>query len=202
VLIAYAVLDNGDFETLSVGLGNAESNDVWGSFLVDLKRRGLRDPLLCISDGNPGLCGMIDKYFPTSYRQRCVRHKMENILSQIPKEKHSETQPKLNRIFYGATSLEQAKQSLADFKREYSKIYPSAIARLERVNKEIRRRLRVIGRHPSESGCLSLVFQLCNRYEENKRAFKTNDLVIALWRRLKNEKLEMITQLELDLKAA
>ena len=229
MLIAYAVLDNGDFETLSVGLGNAESNDVWGSFIVDLKRRGLRDPLLCISDGNPGLCGMIDKYFPTSYRQRCVRHKMENILSQIPKEKHSETQPKLNRIFYGATSLEQAKQSLADFKREYSKIYPSAIARLEsdleqslmfylfpinhwrrirtsnrleRVNKEIRRRLRVIGRHPSESGCLSLVFQLCNRYEENKRAFKTNDLVIALWRRLKNEKLEMITQLELDLKAA
>jgi transposase-like protein len=229
VLIAYAVLENGQFETLSVGLGNSESTDVWEGFIVDLKQRGLRDPLLCISDGNPGLCKSIDKYFPTSYRQRCVKHKMENILNQIPKEKHDEVQPKLNRIFYGATSLEQAKQHLAAFKREYGKIYPSAIARLdddldqslmfylfpsnhwkrirtsnrlERMNKEIRRRLRVIGRHPSESGCLSLVFQICKRYQENKNAFRCNELVQALWRRLKNEKREMITQLELDLKAA
>ena len=154
---------------------------------------------------------------------------MENILNQIPKEKHASVQPKLNRIFYGSTSLEQAKQALKDFKREYGKIYPSAIARLEddldqslmfylfpsnhwkrirtsnrleRLNKELRRRLRVIGRHPSESGCLSLVFQVCKRYQENKNAFRANDLVQALWKRLRNEKLEMITQLTLDLKAA
>ena len=74
--------------------------------------------------------------------------------------------------------------------------------RLERLNKEIRRRLRVIGRHPSESGCLSLVFQICTRYQEDKRAFKTTDLVQALWKRLRNEKKEMLTQLELDLVAA
>jgi len=154
---------------------------------------------------------------------------MENILAQIPKDKHKEVQPKLNRIFYGATSLEQTKQALKDFKREYSKIYPFVIGRLEddldqslafylfpsnhwkrirtsnrleRMNKEIRRRLRVIGRHPSESGCLSLVFQICKRYQENKNAFIANDLVLALWKRLKNEKIEMITQLELDLTAA
>jgi|GEM_PF-2439640 len=160
-----------------------------------------------------------------SYRQRCVKHKMENILAQIPKDKHKEVQPKLNRIFYGATSLEQTKQALKDFKREYSKIYPFVIGRLEdgldqslafylfpsnhwkrirtsnrleRMNKEIRRRLRVIGRHPSESGCLSLVFQVCKRNQENKNAFIANDLVLALWKRLKNEKIEMITQLELD----
>ena len=229
VLIAYAVLENGEFETLSVGLGNTESTGTWEGFIVDLKKRGLKDPLLCISDGNPGLCAMIDKYFPTSYRQRCVKHKMENILSQIPREKHDEVKPKLNRIFYGATSLEQAKQSLTAFKREYAKIYPSALRcldddldqslmfylfpvnhwkrirtsnRLERMNKEIRRRLRVIGRHPSEAGCLSLVFQICKRYQENKNAFRTNDLVLALWKRLKNEKREMITQLELDLLVA
>ena len=229
VLIAYAVLENGEFETLSIGLGNAESGDTWEGFIVDLKKRGLTDPLLCISDGNLGLCSMIDKYFETSYRQRCVKHKMENILSQIPKEKHRELQPRLNRIFYGATSLEQAKQALRDFKKGYGKTYPSAISRLEdeleeslvfylfpanhwrrirtsnrleRMNKEIRRRLRVIGRHPNESGCLSLTFQICKRYQENKNAFKCNDLTQALWQRLRTEKLEMITQLTLDLKVA
>ena len=119
VLIAYVVLENGEFETLSIGLGNTESGKTWENFIVDLKRRGLKDPLLCISDGNMGLCSMIDEYFQTSYRQRCVKHKMENILAQIPKDKHKEVQPKLNRIFYGATSLEQAKQALKDFKREY-----------------------------------------------------------------------------------
>jgi transposase-like protein len=229
VLIAYAVLENGDFETISVGLGNSESSGTWEDFIVDLKRRGLRDPLLCISDGNMGLCRMIDKHFTTSYRQRCVKHKMENVLNQIPKGKHPEVRPKLNRIFYGATSLEQAKYALNDFKREYAKIYPSAIARLEdeldqslafylfptnhwkrirtsnrleRLNKELRRRLRVIGRHPSESGCLSLVFQICKRYQENKNAFRVNDLVQALWKRLRDQKLELITQLRLDLRAA
>lgn len=229
VLIAYAVLENGEFETLSIGLGNTESAGTWEDFIVDLKKRGLQDPLLCISDGNMGLCSMIDQYFPTSYRQRCVKHKMENILKQIPKDKHGEVTHKLNRVFYGATSLEQAKQALRDFKREYANIYPSAIARLEddldqslmfylfptnhwkrirtsnrleRMNKEIRRRLRVIGRHPSESGCLSLVFQICKRYQENKNAFRANDLVQALWTRLRDQKHEMITQLELDLKVA
>jgi putative transposase len=229
VLIAYAVLENGEFETLSIGLGNTESSGTWEGFIVDLKKRGLRDPLLCISDGNMGLCSMIDQYFPTSYRQRCVKHKMENILHQIPKEKHKEVGKKLNRIFYGATSLEQAKQALKDFKKEYGKTYPSAISRLqdeleqslifylfptnhwkrirtsnrlERMNKELRRRLRVIGRHPNESGCLSLVFQICKRYQENKNAFMANDLVQALWTRLRNDKLEMITQLSLDLKVA
>ena len=70
------------------------------------------------------------------------------------------------------------------------------------MNKEIRRRLDVIGRHPSEDGCLSLVYATCTRYAHKKNGFKANDLVIALWKRLHEQKLEMITQLELALEAA
>lgn len=226
VLVAYAVLENGDFELLSIGLGNTESGSVWEKFVADLKLRGLKDPLLTVSDGNQGVIGAIEKYLPTSYRQRCVKHKIDNVLDAIPKEKHDEARPKLNQIFYGSTSLEQAKEALKTFKREYGKIYPSAVARLEndleqaltfylfpsahwkrlrtsnrleRLNLEIRRRLNVIGRHPSEDGCLSLVYGVAERYSVAKRGFKANDLVQALWRRLRNEKLEMLTQLELGL---
>lgn len=115
------------------------------------------------------------------------------------------------------------------FRREYAKVYPSAIARLEndldqaltfflfpsahwkrvrtsnrleRLNKEVRRRLNVIGRHPSEAGCLSLVYATCQRYEIGKYGFKSNDLIQALWKRLREQKQEMITQLELALEAA
>jgi transposase-like protein len=229
VLLAYGVLEDGSFELLSVGIGHSESDKTWNDFVVDLKRRGLADPLLVVSDGNHGVITAIDTYFKTSYRQRCVKHKMDNVLDAIPKEKHDEVRPKLNRIFYGATSLEQAKDALQAFKREYAKIYPSATSRLEsdldqaltfflfpaahwkrirtanrleRLNKEIRRRLNVIGRHPSEDGCLSLVYATCKRYEVGKYGFKSNDLIQTLWKRLREQKLEMITQLELALEAA
>jgi transposase-like protein len=229
VLLAYGVLEDGSFELLSVGIGNSEADKTWADFVADLKKRKLADPLLVVSDGNHGVIAAIDTYFKTSYRQRCVKHKMDNVLDAIPKEKHGEVLPKLNRIFYGATSLEQAKDALQAFEREYAKIYPSAIGRLEsdldqaltfflfpaahwkrirtsnrleRLNKEIRRRLNVIGRHPSETGCLSLVYATCKRYEVGKYGFKSNDLIQALWKRLREQKLEMITQLELALEAA
>jgi putative transposase len=231
VLVAYAVMSDGTFELLSVGLGHSESDAVWEGFLADLKNRGLRDPLLSVSDGNHGVIAAIEKCFPTSWRQRCVKHKIDNVLDSIPKEKHDEVRPKLNKIFYGATSLEQAKEAIKAFKREYGKIYPSAVGRLEhdleqaltfylfpaghwkrirtsnrleRLNLEIRRRLNVIGRHPSEDGCLSLVFQVSRRYAGGKRGFRANDLVQALWKRLREQKQEMITQLEfaLELQAA
>jgi transposase-like protein len=226
VLVAYATLEDGSFETLSIGLGNEESSEVWEQFIADLKLRGLKDPILVISDGNPGVIGAIERYFPTSYRQRCTKHKVENIMDVIPKEKHAEVRPKLSRIFYGSTSLEQAKGAIDSFIREYRKIYPTAVSRfkndldqaltfylfpsahwkrirtsnkLERMNLEIRRRLNVIGRHPSEEGCLALVYQTSKRHAKRQKTFSNGDLVIKLWERLRKQKLEMITQLELQL---
>jgi transposase-like protein len=229
VLVAYGVLEDGSFELLSIGIGNSESDKTWEEFIVDLKKRGLADPPLVVSDGNHGVIVAIETYFSTAHRQRCVRHKMENVLDAIPKEKHDEVRPKLNRIFIGATSLEQAKEAIRAFNREYAKVYPSAVSRLEndldqaltfflfpsahwkrirtsnrleRLNKEIRRRLNVIGRHPSEKGCLSLVYATCKRYEVGKYGFKSNDLIAALWKRLREQKIEMIAQLSLELKDA
>lgn len=226
VLVAYATLECGKFETISIGLGNEESTEVWEKFIADMKNRGLKDPILVVSDGNPGLIGAIERYFPTSYRQRCVKHKVDNVLSQVPKEKHREVRPKLSKIFFGSTSLEQAKAAIEKFVREYRKIYPSAVGslqkdleqsltfylfptshwrrirtsnKLERMNLEIRRRLNVIGRHPSEEGCLALVYQTTSRHAERQRSFAMGDLVKKLWDRLRKEKLEMITQLELPL---
>ena len=70
VLVAYATLEDGSFETISIGLGNELSNDVWGEFIRDLKTWGIIDSILVISDGNPGIIAAIEKHFPTAYRQR------------------------------------------------------------------------------------------------------------------------------------
>lgn len=229
VLLAYAILADGQMELLAVDLGHAESDRSWGKFVSDLKARGLKDPLLVCSDGNQGVIHAIDGNFKTSYRQRCLKHREQNILDAVPKAEQKPVAEKLKKIFYGATSLEQAKRFLAEFRREFSKRYSTACERLltdidqclafylfppnhwrrmrtsnkiERLNKEIRRRLKVIGRHPDEHGCLSLIYGVSKKYSGQQRKFIVGDLECALWKRLREEKISMIKQLELDENAA
>lgn len=226
VMVAYGVLEDGSFETLSIATRNSESDKAWGSFLYDLKHRGLKDPLLVVSDGNHGVITAIENHFPEAWRQRCVRHKTENVLECVPPEDQENVRRDLDKIFYGATSLEQAKLACAEFRRKYHSVFPSAVEclerdltqclsfymfpqshwrrirtsnRLERMNLEIRRRLNSIGRHPHEEGCLTLVYRICTRHAEGKKGFLADDLVRALWSRLREKKIEMITQLELGL---
>lgn len=230
VMIAYAVLEDGSFETLSIAVKNSESNLAWEATVSDLKRRGMNDPLLTISDGNDGVIHSIETLLPTSQRQRCVKHKIENILECVPKENHKEVKKYLHRIFIGALSLEQAKMAIVDFKQRYRNIYPSAIEclerdlaqcltyfyfpvshwkkirtsnRLERLNGEIKRRLRPIGHHPSETGCMALILQICLKYTDNrKRGLGVTELIKAHWSKLREQQNEIMIQLELDLKAA
>ena len=229
VLIAYAILEDGSTEVLSIDISHSESNRSWGRFISDLKSRNLKDPILCISDGNAGVINAIESNFPTSLRQRCVKHKTENILDTVPKENQKELRKKLNAIFFGASSLEQAKLFIKEFKKQYSKKYPSAVNiletdldqclthylfprnhwvrirtsnKLERLNLEIRRRLNVIGRHPSEDGCLALIYQVSKNYSFPQQRVQVTDLVRKLWTKIKQDKVQMIEQLQLDLIAA
>ena len=52
--------------------------------------RGLREPLLIVTDGNPGVLKAIEEVFPQSLKQRCQKHRLENILGKAPKEIHDE----------------------------------------------------------------------------------------------------------------
>lgn len=229
ILIAYAIMSDGHLELLSVDLGHSESDRSWGKFVSDLKARGLKDPLLTCSDGNAGVINAIDANFATGYRQRCLKHRTENILDAVPREEQGPVAALLKQIFYGATSLEQAKGYIKQFKREFAKKYPTAFDRLqtdlnqcltfylfpshhwrrirtsnklERVNLEIRRRLNVIGRHPDENGCLSLIYAVVKKYAKGQRGFKTDDITRAVWLRLRADKIAMLQQLELDVWAA
>lgn len=74
--------------------------------------------------------------------------------------------------------------------------------KIERLNAEIRRRLNVIGRHPSEEGCLALIYQVSKNYSYPQQRDKVNELINQLWNKIKLEKVDMIQQLELDLYAA
>lgn len=229
VLVAYAILQDGSMELLSVDLGQSESDRSWGKFVENLKARGLKDPLLVCSDGNQGLINAIDSWFPTSYRQRCLKHRFDNIIDAVPSEHQERVGKLLQSIFYGASSLEQAKIFVKKFQATFRKEFPTAVSRLEadldqclsfylfpahhwkrmrtsnkleRLNREIRRRLNVIGRHPNELGCLSLIFAVTKKYAASQNKFRVGDLERQLWKKLREKKVEMIEQLSLDLYAA
>jgi transposase-like protein len=74
VLVAWGITAAGKPVFLGLEPGSAESTDAWVGFFRGLKARDLRDPLLVISDGGPGLISAIDVVFDRSLRQRCVVH--------------------------------------------------------------------------------------------------------------------------------
>ena len=64
--------------------GGSESTDAWGGFLDELTGRGLRPPLLLISDGAAGLINACESSLPRSLRQRCLIHRCRNYLAKVP----------------------------------------------------------------------------------------------------------------------
>jgi putative transposase len=59
---------------VALAAGGSESTDAWGDFLGELRGRGLRPPLLVISDGAAGLISAIESSLPRSLRQKCLIH--------------------------------------------------------------------------------------------------------------------------------
>ena len=48
----------------------------------------------------PAMLNAITKKFPDSARQRCVVHKMDNVLSYVPTKQQEQLKPELKALFY------------------------------------------------------------------------------------------------------
>lgn len=121
----------GKREVLGFSTGDRENQQAWEALLIDLKDRGLETVDLWITDGGKAMINAIESQFLTAKRQRCVKHKMENVLGYVPTEHHDRVYPELRAIFY-QDSLEQAQQTAAAFLLKYENIYPTACDCLRR----------------------------------------------------------------------
>jgi transposase-like protein len=190
ILIVHGIRTNGTRVLLGIYLGEHESTDSWKLALQDLSARGLKRPWMLISDGNPGLIRAVtDTWGKKMARQRCIVHKIRNVLSRIPKAEQKRIRTELNKVFYAPT-LEEALKRARDFTNQYKTVYPSAVEALlrdftdclsffrmpavhwkrirtsnplERALREVRRRTRVVGRFPSEISALSLVWSVMDQ---------------------------------------
>src|SRR5690348_8551487 len=75
VLAAWGIDTEGKPVFVALAPGGSESTDAWAGFLEELTGRGLRPPLLVISDGAAGLIGAIESSLPRSLRQKCLIHR-------------------------------------------------------------------------------------------------------------------------------
>jgi transposase-like protein len=131
ILAVIGIAETGERDVLAFRVGDRENQQAWEDLLEDLKDRGVKMVGLWISDGNKAMLGAITKKFAASARQRCVVHKMDNVLSYVPKTQQEQLEPELKALFY-QKDRQAADQAVAAFIEKYQTIYPTAIECLQR----------------------------------------------------------------------
>jgi len=133
VLAAWGMTSEGRPVLVGLEPGSSESTDAWAGFLNGMVARGLRPPLLVISDGAPGLIAAVELVFPHSLRQRCLIHRARNILSKVPVEHQGEVKAEFWKIFDGIeeppgdSAVAVARNRAAAFERRYGRLFPAAV---------------------------------------------------------------------------
>ena len=134
VLAAWGITTQGSPVLLGLALGAHEGHDPWAGFLGELVARGLRAPLLVITDGAPGLIGAVEVVFSQSLRQRCLVHRARNLLARVPTHAQDEVKAAFWQIFDditadpGQLAVDEARRRAEAFSDRYGKRYPAAVA--------------------------------------------------------------------------
>jgi transposase-like protein len=199
VLLAVGVNPAGKRQVLGVSVSLSEQEVHWRSFLHSLVERGLRGVQLIISDAHAGLQAARQAIFGGVPWQRCQFHLQQNAQAYVPRQElKSEVAADIRAIFNAANRTE-AESRLAQTVQKYAKIAPRLAAwletdlpegltvfafpaahwrlvrtsnGLERLNKEIRRRTRVVGLFPNEAACLRLVTAIVMEISDDWEAGK------------------------------
>jgi transposase-like protein len=131
VLAVVGINPAGEREVLAFTVGERENQGAWEDLLEQLKTRGVQQVDLWITDGNQAMLNAVGRKFPQAARQRCIKHKLENVLSYVPDKQRDQVEPELKAIFY-QDSRAQAEQTVAAFCAKYVKAYPTAVECLQR----------------------------------------------------------------------
>ena len=122
---------DGQRQVIAFTTGERENQGAWENLLADIKQRGVETVDLWITDGHQAMLNAIALKFPSSKRQRCVKHKMDNILSHVVEKQREAVRVELRAIFYQKNRA-KADQVAAAFAEKYRTLYPSALACMER----------------------------------------------------------------------
>jgi len=183
LVVAVGVNADGHRTVLGFAMGAAETEAFWKEFLRSLIRRGLRGVQLVVSDAHEGLKSALRQVMHGASWQRCRTHFMRNLLAHIPQDDKEEAASWVRTIFAQPTHeaaqhqveavVEKLQPAWPDAARLLRDAAPDLLAHMafprahwrrlatnnmvERLNREIRRRIDVVQVFPDRSAALRLI---------------------------------------------
>jgi putative transposase len=131
LLVMIGARPGGKKELIAVEDGYRESTESWADLLRDLKRRGMRAPVLAIGDGGLGFWDAVRDVWPETREQRDWVHRLSNVLDKLPQGLQGRAKGKLREIM-GAPSRQAAEAGITRFREDYGAKYPKAVDSLTR----------------------------------------------------------------------
>jgi len=164
-------------EILGARIADGEDESFWSELFDDLKLRGLSGVELIISDGHKGIQKAVQESFLGASWQMCHVHFIRAVLKNIPNKYKEEIAQKIKEALENEQAIQALSDELAD--RGYSKVldtverfrfdlwnyrtFPKSHWRrirttncMERINKELKRRSRVVGAFPNDQAFMRL----------------------------------------------
>lgn len=193
LMVALGMTPGGTKEIIGFSLADAETEAAWTSFLRSLRDRGLRGMRMLTSDAHEGIVAALQAVFPDVAWQRCQAHFCRNVVEAAPKRLQAGLRSELAEMFNCAT-VEEARSRRDEIIADYSGPAPKAMEcldrgfddamtvmelprdmrrptrtsnYLERLNREIKRRSRVVGIFPNAGSIERLAGAVL--MEENER---------------------------------
>ena len=230
-MIAYGTNAEGHREILGFGVYANESSATWTDFLLGLKKRGLTGLLMITSDAHEGILNAIGKVFPTVPWQRCQFHFIRNITDKAPKKYQAGLQTELQELF-NCKTMAEARKVRDRIMEDYRDVAEPAVTcldegfesamtvmllpawlrrfyrtsnQIERLNKELKRRSKVIGVFPNEDSVLRLMGSvLIERHDaiQAGRAVFSKESLVSLMNSDVPAKLIVIAEEQRHLRAA
>lgn len=184
ILVAIGVDEEGYREVIGAAEGMKEDAESWKNFLIWLKERGLEGVKLMVGDKCLGMCNAVAEVFPEAKYQRCTVHFYRNVFSVVP-GKHTREVSRMLKAIHAQESKEAARKKAKDVVEQLRAMKLKEAAKkvedgieetltymdfpsqhwlkirtnnvIERMNREIRRRTRVVGTFPDGKSALMLV---------------------------------------------
>lgn len=121
VYIAYGVREDLHREIVALSINPTESATEWGEILTNVKSRGIESIDLFVADGLTGLEEEIHRLFPGAQFQKCVVHKMRNILNKTRPKDKTEMAEDLKEIFDNFSENDTVENALMKVKKLIAK---------------------------------------------------------------------------------
>lgn len=181
LFVVAGIREDGYREILGTRLADSENSLFWEDLFDDLKKRGLRGVKLIVSDGHKGIQKAVKESFIGSSWQMCHVHLIRQALKKVPKKKHKEIANKIKEALEdpeklhdlireldgrgyksAADTIESFQFDLMNYmqfpKKHWRRIRTTNM--VERTNKELKRRSKVVGAFPNQESVLRLAVSI------------------------------------------